>query len=172
MWTTNNWTADATTHYYGSHCTVSLMDNHGTASVMDEAVVDIDNSAALQFPAAVLPVNRELVVKINLTLALELPVPLSPFYKLIASSGDDESDEVKIGYCKAIFEVARCKRKYGDTFIRSSDRDVQSLVSLAADEQASVALRIQVFQALFNLLGPTSVLLDEHVVRDLLAACL
>ena len=171
MWTTNNWTAETTRHYYGSHCTISLRDSLSKNDIQPEVPVDIDNSAALDFNTACLSSCRELVIKVNLTLALELAVPLDPFYSLISSENKAESDIVKIGYCKAIFEVARCKRKTGGMFVRSKDRDVRALVKLAKDQSTTQSLRIEVFQALFNLLGPTSILLDDEVVADLLDAC-
>jgi len=79
---------------------------------------------------------------------------------------------VKVGYCRAVFEVARCKRKYGGTFTRPCDRNIEALVDLAGSPETSEALKVEVFQALFNLLGPTSVLLDDKIVVRLLEACL
>eukprot|EP00756_Hemistasia_phaeocysticola_P003179 Hpha_TRINITY_DN12106_c0_g1::TRINITY_DN12106_c0_g1_i1::g.81917::m.81917 len=118
MWTTNQWTTDATRHYYGSHCTVSLRDSTGSSEIREEEGVDIDNSQALEFDAGCLPQCREAVIHIHLTLALERAAPLNPFYRLIADTRSGESDTVRIGYCKAVFEVARCKRKSGAIFVR------------------------------------------------------
>ncbi|KAJ9462246.1 hypothetical protein DIPPA_00185 [Diplonema papillatum] len=171
MWTTNQWTNDATQHYYGSHCTISIKNAFGTYDLQSEVPVDIDSSAALEFDAACLETCRELSIKVNLTLALEVPAPLDQFYRLVSRDNRQDSDTVKIGYCRAIFEVARCKRKYGGMFVRKGDREVHALVQLAADDSTGLSLRVEVFQALFNLLGPTSILLDETVVTDLLHAC-
>ena len=171
MWTTNNWTTAATQHYYGSHCTVSIRDSLSSYDVQEEVNVDIDSSAALEFDTAYLDPCRDLLIKVTLTLALELAVPLQPFYKLISLQNKEDSEVVKIGYCKAVFEVARCKRKSGGMFVNRDDRDVRALVELASDPTTSTALRIEVFQALFNLLGPTSVLLEDEVVMHILYAC-
>lgn len=171
MWTTNQWTTDATRHYYGSHCTVSLRDSSGASEIREEEGVDIDNSQALEFDAGCLPKCREAVIHIHLTLALERAAPLNPFYRLIADTESGESDAVRIGYCKAVFEVARCKRKSGAIFVRPCDRDVAALVRLAGAKDTGGALRVEVLQALFNLLGPTSILLPGDVVTELLLAC-
>eukprot|EP01064_Diplonema_japonicum_P025515 TRINITY_DN36942_c0_g1_i1.p1 TRINITY_DN36942_c0_g1~~TRINITY_DN36942_c0_g1_i1.p1 ORF type:complete len:468 (+),score=108.21 TRINITY_DN36942_c0_g1_i1:43-1446(+) len=171
MWTTNNWTTDATRHYYGSHCTISLRDPVNGSNVHDEVPVDIDNSAALTFNSNIISPAREMVVRVNLTLALELAVPLDPFYELISGRNTHDSDNVKVGYCKAVFEVARCRRKNGGIFVRKEDRHIHELVILAGNEETSADLRVEVFQALFNLLGPTSILLDKTVVLDLLQTC-
>eukprot|EP01062_Namystynia_karyoxenos_P078511 TRINITY_DN8096_c0_g1_i1.p1 TRINITY_DN8096_c0_g1~~TRINITY_DN8096_c0_g1_i1.p1 ORF type:complete len:567 (+),score=136.09 TRINITY_DN8096_c0_g1_i1:172-1872(+) len=175
MWTTNQWTAEATRHYYGSHCTMSVRDTLNEVDLVTQTMVDIDNSHALEFDAAVLPASREVVVRVDFTLALEVMAPLSPFYELIAAPPSPgitaETDLVKVGYCKAVFEIARCKRKFGGTFARQRDREIRGLVALAADEGTSETLRVEVFQALFNLLGPTSVLLDDALVTELLGVC-
>eukprot|EP01059_Diplonema_ambulator_P035727 TRINITY_DN8539_c0_g1_i1.p1 TRINITY_DN8539_c0_g1~~TRINITY_DN8539_c0_g1_i1.p1 ORF type:complete len:468 (+),score=175.98 TRINITY_DN8539_c0_g1_i1:557-1960(+) len=171
MWTTNNWTTDATRHYYGSHCTVSISNPVDERPLHEEVPVDIDNSAALTFNTNLLDPSRELVIKVNLTLALELAVPLDPFYELISGKNTQETDSVKVGYCKAVFEVARCRRKNGGIFVRQADRRIHALVALAGSETTSPELRVEVFQALFNLLGPTSVLLDDPVVVGLLETC-
>eukprot|EP01065_Artemidia_motanka_P037108 TRINITY_DN4532_c5_g3_i1.p1 TRINITY_DN4532_c5_g3~~TRINITY_DN4532_c5_g3_i1.p1 ORF type:complete len:577 (+),score=188.37 TRINITY_DN4532_c5_g3_i1:76-1731(+) len=171
MWTTNQWTSDATRHYYGSHCTISLRDPLSLRNVWTEQGVDIDNSQALEFNSCCMSQTRELVVAVHLTLALERPSPLNPFYRLISDVSSGESDAVRIGYCKAVFEVARCKRKAGGIFVKESDRDIAGLVQLAGAAGTSDALRVEVFQALFNLLGPTSLLLSGRSVADLLTAC-
>ena len=171
LWTTNKWTTDATSHYYGSHCTVSIRDSLNRFDVQEEVAVDIDSSAALEFDTTFLDPCRDLLVRVNLTLALELSIPLTPFYDLISLKNSTDSDTVKVGYCKALFEVARCKRKRGGMFVKKGDRDVSELVALAGDAHSSAALRVEVFQALFNLIGPTSVLLDTELVVDILGAC-
>eukprot|EP00755_Sulcionema_specki_P024007 Sspe_Gene.14606::Locus_5057_Transcript_1_1_Confidence_1.000_Length_1769::g.14606::m.14606 len=171
IWTTNAWTQDTTRHYFGSHCTISLRDTHNTYDLRPEVHVDIDNSQPYEFDACWLPPTRELLLKVNLTLALEISVPLNPFYALVVAP-DGESDTVKVGYCKAIFEVARCKRKSGGTFVRRCDRNVWDLIRLAGDKSTSQILRVEVFQALFNLLGPTSILLPDGLIFELLGACL
>ena len=169
IWTTNTWTPEMTNHYYGSHCAISLRDNLDGAALTTETILDIDNSKTLMFDTRLLPKNREVLLRIHLTLALEMSAPLAPFYRLLRG---DASEAVKVGYCKAIFEIARYKRKHGSTFVRSDDSDaVQGLVVLASADTISDRLRAEAFQALFNLLSPSSVLIPDAVVTELLQVC-
>eukprot|EP01064_Diplonema_japonicum_P012677 TRINITY_DN20068_c0_g1_i1.p1 TRINITY_DN20068_c0_g1~~TRINITY_DN20068_c0_g1_i1.p1 ORF type:complete len:486 (+),score=85.71 TRINITY_DN20068_c0_g1_i1:36-1460(+) len=169
IWTTNSWTPETTDHYYGSHCTVSVRDCHDKEDLLQETTIDIDNSKDLRFDAVLLPENRELLLKVNLTLALEVAVPLEPFYTLISH---EPSDSVRIGYCRAIFEIARCKRKHGSTFIQQCDSNVGILVNLAASNDTSNKLKAEVFQALFNLLSPSSVFIPDELAGGLMNTCI
>ena len=170
IWTTNTWTKEMTVHYYGSHCTISLRDNLNKTPATTETVLDIDNSKQLLFDTKVLPANREILLRIHLTLALEVSASLTPFYSLISK---EQSEAVQIGYCKAVFEIARYKRKHGSTFATPGDgSDVRSLVRLAGRRAgASEKLRSEAFQALFNLLSPSSVLIPSALTSELLRAC-
>eukprot|EP00754_Rhynchopus_humris_P042859 Rhum_TRINITY_DN2803_c0_g1::Rhum_TRINITY_DN2803_c0_g1_i1::g.8463::m.8463 len=170
IWTTNPWTQETARRYYGAYCTVSLRDSTNCADISEERHVDIDACEAFTFATSQLQSNKELVVKVNLTLALEIPAPLNPYFELVGLSSLD-SDLVKIGYCKAMFEIARCKRNTGATFARACDRNIELLVAVVKSRRTCDYLKIEVFQALFNLLGPTSVLLEEDVVMDLLHVC-
>eukprot|EP01063_Lacrimia_lanifica_P029890 TRINITY_DN4644_c0_g2_i1.p1 TRINITY_DN4644_c0_g2~~TRINITY_DN4644_c0_g2_i1.p1 ORF type:complete len:690 (+),score=192.16 TRINITY_DN4644_c0_g2_i1:40-2109(+) len=292
VWTTNPWTANATKHYYGAYCTVSLRDPFNTAAVVEERHVDIDNGEAFAFTADMLAVdylhgapsrgacvrkecvrkaqeprpavsewaqldaeeygtssqplpppldplaldapdfvsprrNRgggyrsgdkeavptpnplgyidvapevgevtamaqarscdceacraptaraerllhpEAVFHVTLTLALEWPMSLDPYYSLLSVSSVD-SDVVKIGYCRAMFEIARYKRKHGGTFVKPGDRNLAHIVKLLTHRRTSEALRFEVYHALFNILGTGAVLLPDDIVVDLLWSC-
>eukprot|EP01062_Namystynia_karyoxenos_P000007 TRINITY_DN10001_c0_g1_i1.p1 TRINITY_DN10001_c0_g1~~TRINITY_DN10001_c0_g1_i1.p1 ORF type:complete len:646 (+),score=179.80 TRINITY_DN10001_c0_g1_i1:85-1938(+) len=171
LWTTNAWTRETTQHYYGSYCTLRVRDVYNRRDLVPEVRVDIDCGAALEFDACPLPRCRELVITGDLTLALEMPVPLAPFYRLI-SAVNPESDIVKIGYCRALFEIARCKRRSGGgSFVCLGDRSIGPLIDLAGDESTSAVLRAELFQALFNLLG-TAWFLGDELIQRLLEVCL
>ena len=179
LWTTNEWTATSAEHYFGAYCVMSVRDSLNTMDVIPEQHIDIDVSQPFSFMTSDFPpehaMKSEVLIKINLTLALELALPLNPYYNLLTppvlSGGEGvevESDVVKVGYCRAIFEIARCKRKVGCNFVKTSDCNVDSLVFLSGDPGTSEELRVEVFQALFNLLGPSAVLVKDETVAQLL----
>ena len=170
IWTTNTWTPEMTDHYYGSYCTIVVRDIFDEIDIIPEAVLDIDSGNNLMIDTCNLSGDREIVLRIDLTLALMISAPLAPLYTLLSSK--DESCCIKIGYCRAIFEIARCKRKYGSTFSHLNNRSISSLVALAAEPRSSQKLRSELFQALLNLLSPAAVFIPDDLAGELLRTCI